>query len=151
MRLLVGEQHKKVIADWCAMKLGCHFGSIYHAIGVIPTGGGELLGAAVLHDLTAHDVELSMYGPKTLTADLCRLIGYYCFLDRNLQRLTIVIPRHKSKLRLKVMKLGFKYEGIKRRLYGPFKRHDGVMFGMLRSEAGMFLKGFDHGQRSQSA
>lgn len=151
MRLLVGEKHETVISKWCGKQLGCEFGRVLHSIGIIPTGGGALQGAAVLHDLTEHDVELSMYGPRTLSMDLCRLIGFYCFVERNLQRLTVVIPRHNKRLRLKVMKLGFIAEGTKRRYYGPYRRHDGIMFGMLRSEAVKFLKGFDYGKRAESA
>ena len=142
--------HDKTVSEWCGKKLGCTFYNLVCAIGTMDKDG-VLNGAAVLHDHTAHDMELSAYCEGSFSYDLCRAIAYVAFIHKKVQRITIVVPREKKNLLRRVKKFGWVYEGTKRKYYGPFKRHDGIIFGMLANEASRFMRGFGDEQRSNAA
>jgi len=139
--------YDQTVADWAAQKLDCAFPSLLCAIGYLDKNG-KLEGALVMHNWSKHDCELTFYGKLTLgMAKACAFIG---FVSSNLERLTVRIPRDKKHNLKAIVKYGFHCEGTQRRLYGPYKRHDAILFGLLRSEAGRLLRGVEHG-RSKAA
>lgn len=145
MKLMFDNQES--VANWIASKADAKFSNILGTIGVL-SDEGLLVGAAVLHDWTRNDVELSYFGKGTLTLGICRAIGWIAFVRGGVQRLTLFIPRRKKRLLRAMSKLGFKHEGIKRRSFGPHKGDDAIMFGMLKSETGKYLEKWNEGTKA---
>ncbi len=137
-RLVFG--HDAVIAKWASEKLGgSNFLGEVKAIGFVDAGG-NLIGASVLHNASKFDVEMSIVGKPS--KDLLLATAEMAFARH--ERLTLRIPRRKSRVMQAAVKYGFKLEGTIRRLYGPYKKDDGVVFGMLRKEAARYIGGFEN-------
>jgi len=148
MKLLFG--HDQVVAEWCERKCGVKFKTLWKSIGAIDEEG-RLIGAAVLHDLTQYDVELSFYGPNTLTMDMCRAIAWHCFIQQGLERISIHVRRSNRRLLKALPAMGWRWEGVKHHLFGNDKKDDGILFGILRENAVRYLRKFSHEIKSSIA
>ncbi len=127
--------HDAEVLSWVAARLPTHFVSVLAAIGVVDGEAGtmELVGGAVLHNWSKYDTELSVFGPMTFSPPLGRAIAEAA-LAAGVQRMTIRIPRRSAKLGRFLTAQGWHWEGIQRRLYGPTKADDAIMYGMLAGE-----------------
>jgi RimJ/RimL family protein N-acetyltransferase len=127
------------IAEWASKELNSNFLGFVIAIGVT-NDKGELVGAAILHNWSFNDIELSIVGK--ITKDLMLAVATIAF--SRVGRVTIRIPRRKKRILKAAVKFGFRLEGTIRRLYGPYKRDDGIVFGLLKEEAGRYIKGLEN-------
>ncbi len=127
--------HDAEVLAWVAARLPTHFVSVLAAIGVVDGEAGtmELVGGAVLHNWSRYDIELSVFGPMTWSPPLGRAVAEAA-LAAGVQRMTIRIPRRSAKLGRFLTAQGWHWEGIQRRLYGPTKQDDAIMYGMLAGE-----------------
>jgi hypothetical protein len=115
------------VVEWLTERLdGADFYRIYAAAGVV-RGDGILVGAGVLHNWSECDMELSYYG--RLTAGIVRVLRAEA-IRSGVLRVTLRTARC-NPLRRSVQKFGFAYEGIQRRLYGPKKSDDAIMYGLM--------------------
>ena len=128
----------KLVADWVSKKWGKPLQNWYFAIGVL-NKNGTLSGAATFHNYNGYNIELAYYGPNTVTTQLFREIGDFCVNKLKVERLSVMIPRKNSSMVRNLPKFGFKLEGIIRHYYGPFKRDDGFLYGILASEGKRYL------------
>ncbi|HXP48857.1 MAG TPA: GNAT family protein [Bacteroidia bacterium] len=137
MNLLFG--HDQTVADWVSKKWGKSIPPWYFAVGILDNEG-VLKGGATFHNYNGSNIELCYYGPKTVTKEI--IIGLASFLIDHLkvQRLTVSTPRKNKSMVKNLPRLGFKVEGVLRHYYGPYKRDDAIIFGMLASEGKRFLK-----------
>lgn len=135
-RLVFG--HDASVAEWASEKLEkADFQRILSAVGII-NHQGELSGAGVLHHHSRFDVELSGVGEITHT--LFKALLHIAFINANVERVTVRVPRRNKKVLRVTQKYGFQHEGVQRRLYGPHKADDCVVFGLLRKDADRYLK-----------
>ncbi len=134
--ILVG--HDAEVLAWVAARLPTDFHHVLAAIGVIDGEPGEmvLVGGAVLHNWSRYDIELSVYGPMAFSPPLGRAIAEAA-LAAGVARMTIRIPRRASRLGRFLTAQGWHWEGIQRRLYGPTRADDAIMYGMLSGEGFM--------------
>ena len=142
MSLLFGKDAE--VSSWAASQLNSNFLGFTIGIGVVEDG--ELVGAAVLHNWSHNDIELSIAGK--MTKQLLVAAAWIAF--SRVGRVTIRVPRRKKRILKAAVKYGFRLEGTIRRLYGPFKRDDGIVFGLLKTEASRFIRGLEN-VRAQSA
>lgn len=138
MSLLFGKDRE--VAEWASKELESNFLGFVIAVGVIDDETRALIGGAVLHNWSFNDIELSIVGK--MTPELLKAVAMIAF--SKVGRITIRVPRSKKQILKAAVKYGFRLEGTIRRLYGPFKRHDGVMFGLLKEEAKRFIKGLEN-------
>ncbi len=141
--------NQQAVSEWVGLKLGTRFSNLLGTVGYLDKEG-TLIGAAVLHDHTKYDVELTYFGKGTLSLDMCKAIAWLSFIRGNVLRVSICVPRKKKRLRIGFEKIGWKYEGIKHRYFGPSKNCDGIMYWFSKDDATKFLRGKD-GKRSESA
>lgn len=135
-RLLFG--HDRVVAEWVGKNLEIEFRNIVFAVGTLDPRG-RLTGGGVLHDHSRYDVELTCFGPGAMRAALFRALARLTFVELECLRCTLRIPRRRGRLVGGALKLGFKHEGLVRRLYGPHRADDAIIMGLLRRDAGRFL------------
>ncbi len=131
--IIVG--HDAEVLAWVAARLPTDLHRVLAAIGVVDgePGGMELVGGAVLHNWSRYDIELSVYGPMAFSPPLGRAIAEAA-LAAGVERMTIRIARRNSRLGRFLTAQGWHWEGIQRRLYGPTKADDAIMYGMLAGE-----------------
>lgn len=139
LRVILLFGNDKLVADWMSKKWGHSIPPWYYAIGIIDPKTGLLRGAASFHNYNGANIEISYYGPNTFSRDVIRGISDFCINKIKVERLTVSVPR-KSKSMLRTLpRFGFKVEGVLRHFYGPYKRDDAIIFGMLASEGRKFL------------
>lgn len=138
MNLLFG--HDKVVADWVSRKTGRPLRYWNHAIGVIDREG-RLIGAASFHEFNESNIEFCFYGPGAMTPKIMRDLVRFAFDGLKVNRVTARTPRQNKIVNRHLPRYGFRMEGIMKHYYGPFKRLDAVVFGLLKSDAEKLLKG----------
>ncbi|MBX2989446.1 MAG: GNAT family N-acetyltransferase [Bdellovibrionaceae bacterium] len=136
MSLLFGRDAE--VSAWAALKLNSNFLGFTIGIGLVENG--ELVGAAILHNWSHNDIELSIVG--RMSKQLLIAAAWIAF--SRVGRITVRVPRRKKRILKAAVKYGFRLEGTIRRLYGPFKRDDGIVFGLLKEEASRFIKGLEN-------
>ena len=102
------------------------------AVGILTDG--ELTGGILLQSWNGFNVELSYYGPKTLTLGVTRCLARYLLSAFNPSRVTVTVSRKRKNLMRGLRKMGFAVEGTQRRFYGDqdISRNTGVRFVMFR-------------------
>jgi RimJ/RimL family protein N-acetyltransferase len=132
MKLLFG--HDKVVADWASQRFGKPLRNWHRAIGII-NEAGILVGCASFHDFNESNVEFSFYGPGALRASLVRELMDFAFNGLKVNRVTARTPRQNKQVIRWLPRFGFGMEGVMKHYYGPVKRLDAIVFGLLRNDA----------------
>lgn len=95
------------------------------AVGILDNG--KLTGAALFHAHNGPDVEISYYGPNTLTLDVVKGLAKIAVDHLGVSRITARTSRSNKAMTRGIMGLGFKFEGIRHCGYGD---QDAVMYGL---------------------
>ena len=82
------------------------------------------------------NAELSYYGKNTITVGIIRAVAKIALYELHLARCTVIVPKRPSFLLKKLVKFGFRYEGVQRRQYGPTdsSRHTGCRFVVFKED-----------------
>lgn len=131
--ILIG--HDEEVVAWVSERLEADFYRILAGIGCLDgePDAMRLVGGAVLHNWSKYDIEMSYFGPMSFSPPMGAAIAEAA-LAAGVQRMTIRIPRRASKLGRFLTDQGWHWEGIQKRLYGPTKADDAIMYGMLAGE-----------------
>ena len=127
-RLLYG--YDVQIAEWAFKAFNRVPTPFVMAIGI--TDGHVIKGAVLLQEYNGNNVEVSWYGPFTMTRGFLREIATIALDKLKVQRMTVRIMRRNKMLNRSIRKLGFKYEGVMPGFYGPSKGDAAVVFGLYR-------------------
>ena len=84
-------------------------------------------------------MELSFYGPGAVTASVVRQLMRYAFDWLKVNRVTAKTPRQNKTVICGLPSFGFRMEGVMRHYYGPVKRLDAIVFGLLKADAIRFM------------
>lgn len=137
MRLVLG--HDALVAQWAKDKYAAGLPPYIQAMGIVDDEG-NIRGAATLHEFNGFNVELCYWGPGTASIHIARQITAICFDGLKVLRITCRTPRGNKVLVKHLPRIGFRYEGLLRRYYGPTRAHDAILFGALRSDALRLLR-----------
>lgn len=132
MKLIFGQD--KLVADWASKKFGKPLRNWYFAIGIADKTE-SLVGAASFHGYNGSDVELCYYGPGSCSLGAWRGLLSFAFDNLKVNRITARVPRQNKNVLKGLPGLGFKMEGVMRHYYGPVKRLDAIVFGLLETDA----------------
>lgn len=104
------------------------------ALGIVENN--QIVGAALFSSYNGVNADLSYYGKNTLTLGIIRALVRIGLYELHLARCTAIVPKRPSYLLKKLTKLGFRYEGVQRRYYGPSdsSRHVGCRFVLFRED-----------------
>lgn len=132
MSVLYG--HDQAVADWVGGKLGKPFSEPFKAIGVID-GEGTLTGGFVFTVYTGPSISLSLAGRGVSSREAWRAVLAYVFDDLDCSRLECRTSAKNKIVRKSLPRLGFKFEGTARRLFG---KDDGLVFSLIADELAAF-------------
>lgn len=135
MNLVFG--HDETVAAWAATRYQS-FQPCCRALGIV-RGEGALIGAATFHEFNGSNVELCYWGPWSMTLPIARGIARFCFDELKVNRVTVRTARNNRVIKKGMPKMGFRFEGVMHRFYGPNKKHDAIVFGLLREDAKRLL------------
>lgn len=117
--------HDVEIANWAFSTFGFYPTQFNMAIGIAEPDKG-LIAACLFHAHNGPDVELSYYGPGTLTLPIVKGIARIAVETLGVSRITARTARN-NKLRKSIHKVGFEFEGVRKCAYGE---HDALMYGL---------------------
>lgn len=95
------------------------------AVGIVENG--QLIGAALWHAYNGCDVELSYYGPHSLTLGVAKGLARIAVNHFGVSRVTARTTKGNKTMTRGIKGLGFEYEGIRHLGYNG---QDAVMFGL---------------------
>ena len=122
-QLLFG--HDNEIAQWTANTFNMPTGHYEMVIGILDDG--LLKGSIMWHAYRGHDIEISYYGPQTMTLGIARTCAKIAMDHFGVSRVTARTARSNKTMTRGVKKIGFEYEGISHHGYGD---QDAIMFGL---------------------
>lgn len=118
--------HDIEVASWAFSTFNFHPTHFCMAIGIAEPEKG-LVAACLFHAHNGPDVELSYYGPGTLTLPIVKGIAKIAVEYLGVSRITARTSRANKTMTRGIKKIGFEYEGIRRCGYG---NQDAVMYGL---------------------
>ena len=121
--LLTG--HDMDVANWAFNTFHFHPTQFCMAIGVLEHG--HLVAACMFHAHNGPDVELSYYGPNTLTLDIVKGIAKIAVEQLGVSRITARTSRDNKAMTRGIKKVGFQFEGVRKCGYGD---QDAIMYGL---------------------
>jgi hypothetical protein len=130
--ILIGaDQH---VANWAFTEYQRVPHSVDRAFGVIDNG--IIVGAAIFRGYNQVDAELSYFGKWSLTRGIIRCLAEIALYELRLARCTVIVPKRPGFLLKKLPKLGFRFEGVQRRFYGPTDaaRDTGCRFVLFKED-----------------
>lgn len=113
------------VAGWAFKTFGFHPTHYCMAVGIIEDG--LLVAACMFHAHNGPDVELSYYGPKTLTLGLVKGLAKIAVEHLGVSRITARTSRSNKTMTRGIRKVGFQYEGVRKCGYGE---QDAIMYGL---------------------
>lgn len=117
--------HDAKIATWTANTFGVPSGKYEMAVGIIDNG--ELVGSVMWHAWRGHDIEISYYGPKTMTLGIARECARVAVDHFGVSRVSARTKRSNKVMTRGVKKIGFEYEGI---IHAGYGNQDAVLYGL---------------------
>lgn len=138
MRVVGG--HDEEVMAWASQKLGKRFYMPASAHGIID-GCGVLCGAVIWNDYQSPNgsIEMTYVGEHTITRRVVRELAQYAFGANNVSRVTCKTRRGNKAVCAVLPRLGFIYEGILHRFFGPRKSDDAVVYALLRSKVPQWI------------
>src|SRR5258706_2258150 len=117
----------QAVADWAYKSFNIFSQPVNKAYGIVDPKG-NLLGAILFQNFNGVNLELSYYGPRTLSSGIVRIIARTALGHFHAARLTVVTSQRNKRLIRALMKIGFRLEGVQRCFYGhdDNKRNTGV-------------------------
>lgn len=128
------------VAKYVSDNLGLPISPPYTAIGATQDGA-SLCAGAVFNDFNGSNVEITLYGPGCLKRGPISGIYHYMFEQLGVNRATAKTRRSNKTMQRLLPRLGFKFEGISARYFGPSKADDAIRFVLFPDEARKWING----------
>ena len=134
---LVFNEHDR-IAQWVSEKVGYRICPPYVAIGATKDGA-SLCGGAVFNHWNGANIEITLASDGALTRGTIRAIYNYVFVQSKATRVSAHTRRSNKVMRKMFPRLGFTFEGVAKRFYGPDRSDDGFVFVLFPDNARKWL------------
>lgn len=123
-----------LVADWYFKEHQSRPVAIEKAVGLVCEN--VLVGAIIFHYWNGSNIEVSYYGPGTMTVGIIRYISRVCLDEFDAARLTVVAKKKDKKWIRSLMKFGFRLEGAQRCYYGKkdCSRNTGIRLVMFSDQ-----------------
>jgi len=117
--------HDVEVATWAFNTFNFHPTQFCMAVGILENG--TLVAACLFHAHNGPDVELSYYGPNTLTLGIVQGIARIAVEKLGVSRITARTSRSNKMMTRGIRKVGFEFEGVRKCGYGD---QDAIMYGL---------------------
>lgn len=120
-----------VLCAWLEERLTSAKFTHYQCVGVMR--GEKLVGVVCFHNHVGPNVEVSVASddPRWLSAGVLRALAHYPFEILKVARVSAVTHKRNKRARKGVERLGFKLEGVLRKMY---ENDDACVYGLLRED-----------------
>lgn len=110
----------------------------FSAIGIL-NNDGRLSGGWLINDYNGFNAELTVYAPGCFVRRTIRACLANAFIDHKLLRLSASTRRDNARMRKILPRIGFEFEGLRRRYYGSRKRDDAFTYVLFRDKASRWI------------
>lgn len=114
-----------LINEWTHANFGVRNFNSDMALGIID--GPKLVGSVYFHAYNGYDIEISYFGPQTMTRGLWKELCRIALDHFGVSRITARTPKTNKQMTRGIHKLGFVYEGVRHHGYGDT---DAIMYGL---------------------
>lgn len=114
-----------LINEWTLAMFGVRNFNSDMAFGIME--GPQIVGSVFFHAYNGYDIELSYFGPQTLTLGILRSICRIALDHFGVSRITVRTPKTNKQMTRGIHKLGWIFEGVRHNGYGDI---DAVMYGL---------------------
>lgn len=132
MQLVFGQDES--VEKYVSQNLGVTIAPPFTAIGATKDNR-TLCGGVVFNHWNGSNIEFHLYGPGVLTRENLRGIFHYAFVQMSANRVTASVKRSNRPVQKWLPRLGFEFEGISKRFYGPTKQDDEMRFVLFPERA----------------
>jgi RimJ/RimL family protein N-acetyltransferase len=87
----------------------------------------QIIGSVLWEAYRGHDIEISYFGPKTMTLGIARACARLAMDYFHVSRVTARTSRSNKMMTRGIKKIGFEYEGVAHNGYGD---EDAIMYGL---------------------
>lgn len=127
------------VGEFVCRGLNCPIAPPFQAMG-LESDVGNMEAGALFHQYTGANVELSLYAPGAFRLGFLRAMMDYAFRQLGCLRVTARTRRANKPMRRFLPKIGFRYEGVQRKFFGPAGADDAFLYGLMREDAGRLLR-----------
>jgi len=122
-RLVCG--HDDQVADWTFRTFQIPPHRYEMCIGICEED--KIVGSIMWQAYRGHDIEISYFGPKTMTLGIARACAKMAMEYWGVSRVTARTSRSNKMMTRGIKKIGFEYEGVCHHGYG---NEDAIMYGL---------------------
>jgi RimJ/RimL family protein N-acetyltransferase len=123
---LIFDQAERVAA-YVSEKIGAPCSGPLVAVG-LSQDGQTLCGGAVFNNWTGANIELGFACDVPLTRGLLKAFNHYVFIQLKATRCTAITKRSNKRTRKILERVGFLFEGVSPKYFGPNKSQDGFRY-----------------------
>lgn len=115
-----------LVIDWAYQNFGVLCTKVDLAVAIMDAG--QIVGAAFYQAHNGPDIEMSYYGPGSMTLPVVRGLAKIAVNHFGVSRITVRAAKSNKTMTRGIHKIGFVYEGIRHHAYGD---QDAVMYGLF--------------------
>lgn len=135
MRLVFKEDEK--VASFVSDRIGHVISPPFVAIGMT-ADGKRYCGGAVFNNWNGSNIEITVAMDKPVSRGVIRALHHYVFVQSKATRVTAHTRRSNKKAQRVLPRLGFKFEGIAKRYFGPERQDDAICYVLLPEYSRLF-------------
>lgn len=129
----------ELVAQWVYGQLGVEVPPVYTAFGATKDDK-SLCAGAVFTDFTGSNIEVTLVAPGAFNRMLISAVCRYAFLQMKVTRLSAKTKRSNTRMRKIMPRMGWKFEGISEKYYGPTKADDALRFVAFEEQARKWIR-----------
>lgn len=118
--------NEQAVINWTYQTFGVLCTKVDLAVAVMD--GQQIVGSCFFQAHNGPDIELSYYGPNTLSLDVVKGLAKIAVDHFGVSRITARTAKSNKVMTRGIRKIGFVYEGIRHHAYGD---QDAVMYGLF--------------------
>lgn len=119
-----------MVARWAFETYKVEPWPVVMAVGLLENN--DLVGAFLFQEFNGSNAELSFYGK--ITPRVVMEIARASLVLLKVNRLTVRTRRCNKHITRSIKKFGFIYEGVQKMFYGPLRRDDAILFGLMKPD-----------------
>lgn len=123
------------VASWTLSTFNVQPRKTELVVGIVENG--KLVGSIMWYNWSVHDIELSYYGPSTITLGIARECAKTAINYFGVSRVTARTSETNKTVKRGIGKLGFKYEGVAHKAYGD---KDAIVYGIYGNNLARLAK-----------
>lgn len=124
----------QLVAEFISKGIGDHFSPPYVGIG-FTRDERNLCGGALFNNWTGSNIDLSIYGPGSITRYAMGTLCRYAFKQISANRITARTRRSNKTIQKLLPRFGFIFEGTQKRYYGPQRENDALLYALFPDAA----------------